>query len=94
MKKYLVIAFILAMTGTTAGAFSLPKVDMGSNKVLLNKCLLEEGTKMLNAGKLTKATINTTATEIVATCTTKLALKNVDDTTVTLAVDVLKTLVK
>ena len=47
MKKYLVIAFILAMTGTTAGAFSLPKVDMGSNKVLLNKCLLEEGTKML-----------------------------------------------
>ena len=49
---------------------------------------------MLNAGKLTKATINTTATEIAATCTTKLALKNVDDTTVTLAVDVLKTLVK
>ena len=67
---------------------------MGSNKVLLNKWLLEEGTKMLNAGKLTKATINTTATEIAATCTTKLALKNVDDTTVTLAVDVLKTLVK
>lgn len=94
MKKLLMIGLISLTMATTAGAFSLPKADVGSEKVKLNKCLMEEGQKQLIAGKLTKDTIEPVAKDVAATCTTKLALKGNNAETVKLATEVLKKLVK
>ena len=67
MKKLLMIGLISLTMATTAGAFSLPKADVGSEKVKLNKCLMEEGQKQLIAGKLTKDTIEPVAKDVAAT---------------------------
>ena len=94
MKKVLVATLIALTMATSANAFSLPKADIGTEKVKLNKCLMEEGQKQLLAGKLTKDTVESAAIEVAATCTTKLALKGNNEATVKLATEVLKKLVK
>ena len=94
MKKLLVVSLVALTMATSAGSFSLPKADMGGDKIKLNKCLMEEGQKQLLAGKLTKDTIEPVAKDVAATCTTKLALKGSNEATVKLATEVLKKLVK
>ena len=94
MKKLLVVSLVALTMATSAGAFSLPKADVGGDKIKLNKCLMEEGQKQLLAGKLTKNTIEPVAKDVAATCATKLALKGSNEETVKLAAEVLKKLVK
>ena len=94
MKKFMVVSLVALTMATSAGAFSLPKADIGGDKVKLNKCLMEEGQKQLVAGKLTKDTIEPVAKDVAATCATKLALKGNNEATVKLATEVLKKLVK
>ena len=94
MKKFMVVSLLALTMATSAGAFSLPKADVGGDKIKLNKCLMEEGQKQLLAGKLTKDTIEPVAKDVAATCATKLALKGSNEETVKLAAEVLKKLVK
>lgn len=94
MKKLLIASLAALTMATSAGAFSLPKADVSDNKIKLNKCLMDEGQKQLLNGKLTKDTIESVAKDVAATCATKLALNESDETTVKLATEVLKNLIK
>ncbi len=94
MKKLLVVSLVALTMATSAGAFSLPKADIGGDKIKLNKCLMEEGQKQLLAGNLRKDTIEPVAKDVAATCATKLALKGNNAETVKLATEMLKNLVK
>ena len=94
MKKVLLAALISMSVVTTAGAFGLPKADLGGDKIKLNKCLMEEGQKALTTGKLTPNTVKQVAEDAAKTCAVKLALKSDNAANVELAISVMEKLVK
>ena len=95
MKKlFLTGLFALALAVSSANALSLKKPDLGSDKVKLNKCLMDEGKAQLLSGNLTQANIKEVAKEISKICATKLALQDTDPATIELATTILQGLVK
>jgi len=95
-KKIALLALFCAVSvSSSVQAFSLSDVsDISGNKIKLQSCLAEEAKKSVTEGKIAETKLDTLARQIATTCVSKLSLKNVDDSTVTMAKNILNAFAK
>ena len=89
------VLFCAVLASASAQAFSLTDIaDISGNKAKLQSCLAEEGQKILADDKIASTRIDALAKNIAAICASKLSIKNVDDSTVAMAKNILNALAK
>ena len=79
MKKLLIIAAVVAMSGCSQLGSFMPNSSSDNNtgtRAKMESCMLNEAQNRLQAGTLFNDTISATAKDIAGICTKKLALSS------------------